>query len=60
MLASTLAFVVGVGYWVYANLGSFRTFAAAVRAAGTDTVALQTAVVSRHGIPSLYAFVAGT
>lgn len=57
---STLAFVLGVGHWVYANLGSFRTFANAVRAAGTETGALQAALVSRHGIPSLSAFVTGT
>lgn len=60
MLTSTLLFVVGVGYWVYANLGAFRSFASALSAAGTDTAALRSALTARHGIPTMYAFVDGT
>lgn len=60
MLASTLLFVTGVAHWWSTNLGSFRSFWAAVQAAGTETAALQDAVMARHGIPTLYEFVLGT
>lgn len=60
MLASTLLFVAGVGYWVAANRGAFRSFANALLAAGTDVTALQAALTTRNGVPTLYAFVDST
>lgn len=60
MLASTLLFVVGVGDWVSANRGAFRSVADAVAAAGTDVGALQAALTARDGIPTMYAFVEST
>ena len=60
MLASTLLFLVGVGYWVAASRDAFRSFANAVAAAGTDVNALQAALTTRNGVPTLYAFVDST
>jgi hypothetical protein len=60
MLASTLLFVAGVGYWMAANRGTFRSFANALAAAGTDVNALQAALTARHGVPTMYGFVDST
>lgn len=60
MLASTLLFVAGVGHWASANRGAVSGFAATVAAAGTDAGALRAALVARHDVPTLYAFVRGT
>jgi len=60
MLTSTLLFVVGVGHWASANLGAFRGFAGALAAAGTDAGALRAALLARHDVPTLLAFVRGT
>jgi|AntRauTorcE11898_2_1112593.scaffolds.fasta_scaffold03858_3 hypothetical protein len=60
MLASTLLFVAGVGYWVAANRDAFRSFANALVTAGSDVNALQAAVTTRHGVPTMYAFVETT
>jgi len=60
MLASTLLFLAGVGYWVTANRGAFRSFANALLAAGTDATALQAALTTRNGVPTMYAFVDST
>ncbi|WP_323676937.1 hypothetical protein [Halorubellus sp. PRR65] len=60
MLTSALLFVVGAGYWAYANLDAFRAVGAAVAAAGTDTAALREALTARRGVPTLYDFVQNT
>jgi len=60
MLASTLLFLAGVGHWAYANLAAFRGFAGALAAAGTDAGALRAALLARHDVPTLLAFVRGT
>lgn len=60
MLASTLLFLAGVGYWVAASRDAFRSFANALAAAGTDVNALQAVLTTRDGVPTMYAFVDST
>ncbi|WP_135819577.1 J domain-containing protein [Halostella litorea] len=58
---TSLVYLAGVGLYARGHVGALREFAAAVRAAGTDTTALREALVAgEYGLTSVFEYVRTT